>query len=213
MSRVLVLGATGRAGSAICIELSTDVQVVAALRTADDVDRLADTPPRETALLDLADPASIRLASEGVDVVVNAVRLREDIAPDALVSLHENIRTAIADDVWVVTVGGAGALHLHDGRRFWPHPAFPATTLPRGVAHAHLRNHLESSSDTRWTYVIPPPAFDPDGPRTGRYESRDPSGDESVFARTGRISYADFALAAAQHTLDKTPGTVLIRGS
>lgn len=69
---------------------------------------------------------------------MNAIRLREDIAPDALVDLHERIRVG-AEDAWIVTVGGAGALRLPGAERFWDHHAFPTRTLPRGIARPPAR--------------------------------------------------------------------------
>ncbi len=211
MTRVLVLGATGRAGSAIITELPADSEAIAAVRTRTDSDRL---PRRAQALaarvVDIDDAASLRAAAHDVEVVVNAIRLREDIAPDALVHLHNRIQ-AVTPDAWIVTVGGAGSLRLPSGRRLWEHPGFPARTLPRGIAHAHLRDHLESgAAGERWTYLIPPPAFDPDGARTTQFTSTEPSIDESVFAATGAISYADFAIAAAHQATSPTAGTLLI---
>ncbi|MFD0558136.1 hypothetical protein FB566_3429 [Stackebrandtia endophytica] len=212
MRRALVLGATGRAGSAVVAELSTHTRVVAAMRVPTDVERLpATTAPFETVIVDLDDPVGIAAAAQDVDVVVNAIRLREDIPPTALIELHESIREMSPADAHIVTVGGAGSLHLPDGRRFWQHPAFPARTLPRGIAHSRLRDHLESDrGGTRWSYLIPPPAFDPDGPREGRFHAARPAGDESRFAQTGAIGYADFAVATAHHVITGQSGTRLI---
>lgn len=211
MTRVLVLGATGRTGSAIITELPTSSEITAALRVASDADRLPERSQRlAPRVVDIDDVTSIRAAAHDVEAIVNAIRLREDIAADALVHLHDRIGAA-APDAWIVTVGGAGSLHLPGGRRFWEHPRFPARTLPRGIAHAHLRDHLESgAAGERWTYLIPPPAFDPDGPRTARFGTTEPSADESVFAATGAISYADFAIAAARRAVYREPGTLLI---
>jgi len=212
--RVLVLGATGRAGSAVIRELPEDAQVVAAVREGADAARLPAVAGRvEATTVDLAHPDSIGHAAHDVDVIVNAIRLRDDIPPDALIDLHESIRAAAPDDARTVTVGGAGALRMPDGRRFWEDPAFPARTLPRGRAHARLRDHLESgNAGVRWTYLIPPPVFDPDGARTGRFSTSRPASDESTFARTGAIGYADFAVAAVR-TLDAASGTLLVHGA
>lgn len=162
MMRVLVLGATGRAGAAIITELPASSEVTAALRTASDADRLPELSQGLAArVVDIDYVASLRTAAHDVEVVVNAIRLREDIAPGALVHLHDRIH-ATAPDAWIVTVGGAGSLHLPGGRRFWEQPSFPAQTLPRGIAHARLRNHLESgAAGERWTYLIPPACLRP----------------------------------------------------
>lgn len=220
MTRVLVLGATGRTGLAVVRQLRPDVQVAAAVRTAADLSRLAGVGrPLRSAVVDIDDVSSIRNAAAGVDVIVNAVRLRGDIAPSALVDLHARIREGAGqpDDVpgpLIVTVGGAGALRLPDGRRFWQDRSFPERTLPRGVAHARLREHLESAPESGsgrapWAYLIPPPAYLPDGVRTGHHSAWPPSTDESEFLRR-RISYADFADAVCAAAQDRRTGTQLI---
>ncbi|MDO5678664.1 MAG: NAD(P)H-binding protein, partial [Propionibacteriaceae bacterium] len=198
--RILILGATGRTGAAVLRALPADVQAVAALRTASDVVRVAEAAcPVRPAVVDIDDAGSLRAVLQGCDVVVNAIRLREQIAPEALVDLHERLVAAgagQADPPRIVTVGGAGALRLPDGSRFWQRPEFPAVTLPRGRAHAALRDHLEASAGQGWAYLIPPPAYDPAGPATGRVVEWAPSADESAFLRRA-VSYADFGAAVA----------------
>lgn len=213
MKRVLVLGATGRSGSAVISHLSGRVEIVAGLRTEVDRSRLpGDACIAGTALVDLASIASLQRAMRGVDAVVNAIRLREDIPATALVDLHRLILGAApgARPLLVVTVGGAGSLHLPGGRRFWQSSAFPARTLPRGRAHAELRDHLEAGYAGRhWAYLIPPPAFVPEGQATGGYRVWRPSGDESGFTRRS-IGYADFALALADAVEQGWTGTCLV---
>lgn len=212
MTRVLVLGATGRTGSATLSALPTGVHAIAALRAATDVDRLPATRTTLSHLtVDLDDVASLRRAITGVDTIVNAIRLRVDIAETALVDLHERLLDASRGArPRIVTVGGAGALRLPDGTRFWRHSAFPVRTLPRGRAHAVLRDRLERSRvDTAWSYLIPPPDYRPDGPATGRYSTWWPSTDESAFTEQA-ISYADFGAAVAAAALDGENGTRLV---
>ena len=147
MKRVLVLGATGRSGSAVISHLSGRVEIVAGLRTDVDRSRLpGDAGITGTALVDLASIATLQRAIRGMNVVVNAIRLREDIPATALVALHHLIldATPSTHPPLVVTVGGAGSLHLPGGsgsRRTSPpghgHGAAPtpscATTWRRGL--------------------------------------------------------------------------------
>lgn len=212
MSHILVLGATGRCGLKVITQLPPDSEATAALRDPADVARLAEvTRPFRHAVVAIDDPDSLRAAAAEVDVVVNAIRLREDIVSTALVELHQRIVDA-ARSALIVTVGGAGALRMGDGQRFWQHPGFPARTLPRGRAHTRLRDHLESgAAGDNWAYLVPPPGFVPDGPATGIYDARPPAADEShLTARS--ISYADYATAVVDAVDQGWTGTHLIAG-
>ncbi|MEU3271363.1 NAD(P)H-binding protein [Saccharomonospora sp. NPDC006951] len=215
MTRILVLGATGRTGAAILRALPAGAQATAALRAPADAGRLAATgvsPHR--VVVDVFEPGSLMEALRGTQVVVNAIRLREEIAPSELVALHDRLVLASTrvngEPVRIVTVGGSGALRLRAGKRFWQVPAFPRPTLPRGRAHAALRDHLEAGNAGRaWAYLIPPPFYDPDGPATGRWEHVAPAGDETAFT-TRAVSYADFGAAVAEVASGTGTGTRLI---
>ena len=126
-----------------------------------------------------------------------------------LIDLHERLLAAVETRgraCRIVTVGGAGALRLPGGERFWQSPAFPRATLPRGHAHAALRDHLEAGNagDT-WAYLIPPPAHVPDGPATGRWEIVPPALDETAFTDRA-ISYADFGAAVVEAVVNAGRG-------
>ncbi|WP_116248318.1 NAD(P)-dependent oxidoreductase [Nocardiopsis sp. FIRDI 009] len=211
MTRVTVLGATGRAGSAVLERLPPGVETTAALRRRDDRSRLPVSRRSVTGVVvDIDDTTSLHRATAEADVVINAVRLRGDIAPDALVDLHDRIREAAGRSAFIVTVGGAGSLRMPDGSRLWQSPSFPQVTLPRGRAHARLRDHLEASSNgAPWAYLIPPPAFDPEGPRTGEHAMWRADADESHLC--GRaISYADFAGAVWETVAERGTGVRLV---
>lgn len=215
MTRILILGATGRTGTAVLENLPADVTTIAALRTPHDVHRLSSPGNAITHVtVDITDLDSLRNALNDVTVVVNAVRLRGDIHESELIDLHERIVTAGEQagggSPRIVTVGGAGALRLPEGRRFWESPAFPQATLPRGRAHAALRDHLETvHAEDAWTYLIPPPTYDPDGTATGRWERFAPSSDESAFT-TRAISYADVGAAVTDATINGGESTHLV---
>lgn len=175
MTRATIFGATGRAGSAILNELAPDCETAAVIRRPEDRARL----PRaghgiQATLVNIEAPATVAAAVKGSTIIVNAVRLRGDIDQGAILDFHQRIVQAVADlgqerSTHVVIVGGAGALRLSDGSRFWQSPSFPAVTLPRGRAHALLRDHLEGGEHAYgWAYLVPPPHFNPDGQRTGQ---------------------------------------------
>jgi uncharacterized protein len=143
------------------------------------------------------------------------VRLRGEIEPSAVLDFHERIMKSVADlgqeqPIQVVIVGGAGTVRLPDGRRFWQSPSFPPVTLPRGRAHALLRDHLEEREHAYgWAYLVPPPRFDPEGPRTGHIARWPAQCDESDFLRSSP-SYADFAQAVRQAALTPWQGVCLV---
>lgn len=216
MTRVTIFGATGRSGSAILTELAPDCEIVAAVRKSGDEARLPQVGGHiRVEPVEIDDPASIAAAIEGSTILINAVRLRGDIDEGAVLDFHQRIMATVADlgqerSTHVVIVGGAGTLRLSDGSRFWQSPSFPAVTLPRGRAHALLRDHLEGREHAYgWTYLVPPPRFDPEGPRTGDIARWPAQRDETAFLRSS-ISYADFALAARQAALTPWQGVWLV---
>ncbi len=170
--------------------------------------------PTPRASVDIEDQASLSAALEGVDAVINAIRLRGDIAATALVGLHQSIIAArdTSRDLHVVHVGGAGSLRVGGGRRFWQAPGFPAATLPRGIGHARLRDYLEQQErGCRWAYLIPPPRFDPEGPFRGRYARTAAGRGEREFVDDA-ISYEDFAVALVDAVVGAWRGVWLIGG-
>ena len=85
------------------------------------------------------DDAGMVAALTGIDVVVNAIRLREDIPRMALVDCHERLIAArdATKDVQFIHVGGAGALRLGDGHRFWESPDFLRRRFRAGPLTPH----------------------------------------------------------------------------
>ena len=189
MRSVLILGATGRTGQLVIEELSqrANIQIVAALRKPEDRLRLPKlSKPIETVLVDTDRVISLKEATKGIDVIVHAIRLRGEISANSLVELDQRIRAAIADrkEIPLIIVGGAGALIKNDGSHFWQDSRFPEVTLPRGIAHEKLRNHLDQHSfKDPWTYLIPPPAYLADGKRVGTYQKYRPFPSEQAIAR------------------------------
>ena len=219
MIDVLLLGATGRTGTALLRHRPRNARLHLGVRIRGGTRPSSVPDGDDVRAIDLTDPVLMRAALSGIDVVVNAIRLPGEIPATALVDLHERIATARderreeREGPLIIHVGGAGSLHLGDGRRFWQDPAFPAVTLPRGVAHAALRDHLESAGGSRgssnWAYLIPPPGYVPEGRFTGAYRRLAPSDDERALLRS-TISYEDFSLALADAIHEHWSGTHLI---
>ena len=199
MKNILVLGATGRTGRLILKHRPDNAPVYAGLWQASYAEGRRSLPDGADAsrVVDIDDQTSLSTALEGIDIVINAIRLRDDIAASALVELHQSIVAArdTSRELYVVHVGGAGALHMDDGRRFWETPGFPAVTLPRGIGHAHLRDYLEQHEQQC----------------QGRY-SRIPAGDREQTFLTDGISYEDFAVALIDAVREEWYGVWLIGG-
>ena len=96
MKTVLVLGATGRTGRLVLRHLPDNFTVYAGLRQSSYVEGRRSLPEGADAsrIVDIDDQTSLSTALEGVDIVINAIRLREDIAASALVELHQSIVAA-----------------------------------------------------------------------------------------------------------------------
>lgn len=216
MTRLLLLGATGRTGNSILRLLSENEhnQVTAAIRDVIDSSRLPKIKrPIHTSIVDIDNSLSLRKAASQADIIVNAIRLRGNIPRAALVTLDKRIREGVGDmeGRLIITVGGAGSLHTLHGQRFWQDPAFPKRTLPRGIAHAELRDYLEELPQASWAYLIPPPAYIPDGLRVGTYKRWEASNDEMEFLKKS-ISYEDFATAVCDAVRERWKGVHLIAG-
>ncbi|WP_436884013.1 NAD(P)-dependent oxidoreductase [Mammaliicoccus sciuri] len=215
MTNVLILGATGRTGSSVLQQLSESehIQVIAALRRASDISRLPKTKyPIQTRLVDINNVSSLHRATEKVDVIVNAIRMRGEIPDTALVDLDKRIQKAVSgrENLLTITVGGAGSLKMPNDKRFWQDVAFPERTLPRGRAHTQLRDYLETLPVSEsWAYLIPPPAYIPDGISLGVYKLWETSNDEMEFLKKS-ICYEDFATATCDAVLERWNGVHLI---
>lgn len=214
MTKILLLGATGRTGSAILQQLAEykNVQITAALRQEKDLERLPQTKTAiETHITHIEDVSSLKDVTQQADIIINSVRMRGEIRDDALVNLDQRIRKSLANYLpLIITVGGAGSLNMGNGIHFWEDSDFPVQTLPRGRAHTRLRHYLEQlSSQDSWAYLIPPPAYIPDGKRTGTYQLVTPSSNETTFL-AHKISYEDFATAVCDAVFNRWTGIHLV---
>lgn len=209
MTRIIVFGAGGRAGRAITVEaLERGMHIVAATRTPGKthpgIDRRATVVQA-----DASKPDQVAHAAAGCDVAINATRSDGEIPENHLIDLNTRLATGLqrAGVPRLVIVGGAGSLLLPDGMPFAHHPDFPRRTLPRGIAHLHLRHHLERNGlPLDWLYLIPPPSFDPDGPRTARATAWQGEMDAHPGAN-GTLSYADYAVAVVDEIARRPPRT------
>lgn len=189
--KILLIGATGAAGSRIADEaLQRGHEVTAASRDSSAVARGA------TALtLDATAPDRLAEAARVHDVVVAATRPalgREDDIDALTTGVADGARSAGRR---LIVVGGAAPLRIPGTARIaLEEPRWVPTTI-REIAAASCRQLeiLHGTSDLDWTYLAPAADFRP-GVRTGSYRTGDA---DLVIDENGRsaLSMEDYAIA------------------
>ncbi|MHA7188890.1 NAD(P)-dependent oxidoreductase [Arthrobacter sp. MDT2-16] len=197
MSKVIVFGATGYAGSNITTELVSrghDVQGVAR--------RSPDTAPEGVSFStgSLHDAETVRTAVADADVVVVSLpaSATEDGGPRLVDSIPAVIDAALAAGARLGVVGGAGSLHAYDGGpKVMDLEVFPADFRPEAQNHADVLEALrEAPADLDWFYLSPAGGFGAwaPGERTGTFRL---GGDVLLSDENhqSNISGADYAIA------------------
>jgi uncharacterized protein len=189
--KVVLYGATGRAGSRILHELlSRDHKVKAISRHASQLAPQAGLTAENG---DVSNVAGIVDAIQGADAVVSAYAPPPDNTEE-LANVAMRFIEAIkqAEGPRFFMVGGAGSLMLPDGTQLIDAPFFPEEW--KAIAEAHRKSlALLLASDIDWTYLSPAAYFEP-GQRTGIFR---PGKDELIADENGqsRISMEDYAIA------------------
>lgn len=186
--KIVVLGATGMAGSRIVAEaLTRGHHVTAAARTHAESAPAHDRLNRVAA--DVTDPAVLPGTVAGADVVVSALPAQR-VLP-LLAPLAEQVRTS---GVRIAFVGGAGSLRHPDGGRVIDQPGFREEWKPEASAHVELLDRLRAlPDDVDWTFLSPSALFLP-GERTTAFRI---GADDLLTDAEGasRISAEDYAIA------------------
>lgn len=183
--KVALIGATGRAGSAILAELLTrGHQVTAIARNA----RSAELPTGVAAHnADIADPALLAPLLRGHDAVISAAWFHPGSSEPLVEAIrHSGVRRALF-------VGGASSLQADDGQMLIDVLEMPCDWMPTIEEGVRLLQVLRETDDLDWTFVSPPLEIET-GTRRGTYRT-DP--DHLVKDSGGRsaISFADYAIA------------------
>jgi putative NADH-flavin reductase len=200
--KIVLYGATGKAGSRILTELlGRKHEVVAVVRGLDkDPDRLAPNDGLTAVDGDLSSVGAIAERIGGAQAVVSAY----GPPPDRTGELIEATKRQIAAVQQVsqqassghaprlVVVGGAGSLEVAPGMTLESAKDFPAAWRPIAQAHEKALELLRESS-IDWTYLSPSAFFEP-GPRTGKFRLGQ---DALLTAPDGKswISMEDYAIA------------------
>jgi uncharacterized protein len=189
--KVVLYGASGRAGSRILDELvERGHQVVAVTR---DAAGASLQPGITSASDDLSDVSHTAEVVRGADAVVAAY------APppgdtDQLVAVTGRLVEAIAQSgvPRFVMIGGAGTLEVAPGLTLTDSGKLPPDWVPIAKSHGCALELLRTSA-IGWTYLCPAAYFDP-GERTGHFRL---GTDSLIFDEHGesRISMEDYAIA------------------
>ncbi|CAI8953580.1 NAD(P)-bd_dom domain-containing protein [Pseudomonas sp. IT-P74] len=185
MSKIAIIGATGRAGSQLLEEaLRRGHSVTAIARDTSKVD------PRESVVgkaVDALDAAALQAAIAGHDVVISAAHFAT-LPAGAVVGPVKK-----AGVKRLLVVGGAGSLLLPDGTRVIDSEGFPEAYKAEASAGAEFLANLREERDLDWTFLSPSAEF-VEGERTGKFRLGQ---DDLLVSSEGRswITFADYAIA------------------
>lgn len=190
--KIAVIAASGKAGSMIMKEaVDREHDVTAIVRdpgkiTEDNVTVL------ERDIFDLTGEDLNKY-----DVVVNAFGAPEGEEHQHVEAGHVLIEALKdAPNTKLIVVGGAGSLYVDDEKstQLIETPEFPEAALPTARNQGINLNDLLHADDITWTFISPPAIFDPEGVKTGSYQT---GGDQLLVNSQGKsyISYADYAIA------------------
>ncbi|SDM01777.1 hypothetical protein SAMN05428961_108200 [Paenibacillus sp. OK060] len=192
MMKIGIIGATGKAGNLILKEaLDRGHEVTAIVRNASKVeDKSLNVLEKDVFDLTAEDAKSF-------DVIVNAFG-----APAGKENLHVEAGQALinvlkeAPNTRLIVVGGAGSLFTDETQtlRVVDSPGFPDAYKATATNQGKNLQDLQASSGIQWTFLSPAGFFNPEGVRTGKYES----GKDLILVNSegnSYISYADYAIA------------------
>lgn len=187
--KVVLYGASGRAGSCILTELANrGHQVTAVVR---NLDKLPESVARVRD--DLSNVERIAEIIAGADAVVSAYAPPRDDT-DQLISATERLISATrkAGVSRLVVVGGCGSLEFAPGVTVLTSGFWPEAYVPIATSHAKALASLRAS-DINWTYFSPPMMIEP-GARTGKFRL---GGESLIKDEQGksRVTFEDYAVA------------------
>ena len=185
MSKIAIIGATGRAGSQLLEEALRRGHSVTAI--ARNTDKLAVRPGVSVKQVDALDAEALQQAISGSDVVISAAHFATLPASAVIGPVKK------AGVKRLLVVGGAGSLLLPGGTRVIDSEGFPEAYKAEASAGATFLEALRQEQELDWTFLSPSAEF-VEGERTGTFRLGQ---DDLLVSREGRswISFADFAIA------------------
>jgi uncharacterized protein len=197
--KIVLYGATGKAGSRILTELlDRGHEVVAIVRNPD---KLAPNDGLTVQQGDLSSVEAIAEAIGGAQAVVSAYGPPADkteqllgVTKREIAAVQQVSQQASSPEhaPRLIVVGGAGSLEVAPGVTLESAKDFPAAWKPIAQAHEKALELLRESS-IDWTYLSPSAFFEP-GQRTGKFRLGQ---DQLLAAADGKssISMEDYAIA------------------
>jgi putative NADH-flavin reductase len=185
MSKIAIIGATGRAGSQLLEEALRRGHTVTAI--ARNTDKIGVRPGVTAKQVDALDAEALEQAIRGNDVVISAAHFAS-LPAEAVIN---PVKKAAVKRLLVV--GGAGSLLLSGGSRVIDSPGFPEEYKTEASAGSVFLDTLRQEKDLDWTFLSPSAEFT-ETARTGKFRLGQ---DELLVSNEGRswISFADFAIA------------------
>ncbi|MDF9755356.1 NAD(P)-dependent oxidoreductase [Pseudomonas hunanensis] len=185
MSKIAIIGATGRAGSQLLEEAQRRGHSVVAI--ARNPSALQGRDGVTVKALDAKDSAALQAAVTGCDAVLSAAHF-STIEPGAII---EPVKRAGVKRLLVV--GGAGSLLLPSGHRVIDSPDFPEAYKAEANAGVRFLDTLRQEPTLDWTFLSPSAEF-VEGQRSGHYTL---GKDHLLIGADGKswITFADYAIA------------------
>jgi hypothetical protein len=185
MSKIAIIGATGRAGSQLLEEALRRGHSVTAI--ARNTDKLAVRPGVSVKQVDALDAEALQQAISGSDVLISAAHFAT-LPASAVIG---PVKKAAVKRLLVV--GGAGSLLLPGGTRVIDSEGFPQAYKAEASAGATFLDALRQEQELDWTFLSPSAEF-VETERTGTFRLGQ---DDLLVSSEGRswISFADFAIA------------------
>jgi len=185
MSKIAIIGATGRAGSQLLEEALRRGHTVTAI--ARNTDKIGVRPGVTVKQVDALDAQALEQAVSGNDVVISAAHFAT-LPAEAVINPVKK-----AGVKRLLVVGGAGSLLLSGGSRVIDSPGFPEEYKAEASAGSVFLDTLRQEKDLDWTFLSPSAEF-VETARTGKFRLGQ---DELLVSNEGRswISFADFAIA------------------
>jgi uncharacterized protein len=185
--KIVVIGASGNAGSRITTELARRGHAVTAIaRHPEKIAQQANVTPTSG---DVMDQAGLARLLAGHDAAISSVHFL-DSDPVKLIGAAKESKVGR-----YLVVGGAGSLEVAPGVRLVTTPGFPVVYKAEAEKGAAFLDLLRAEKELNWTFLSPSALFVA-GERTGKFRL---GTDQLLTAADGKssISFEDFAVALA----------------